>query len=181
MLLLAACGGATGDRDTTPVRERRELRIPSEISSQTYSRYAAQLADLANDDPARPALRDVLVQFLAGSCVHHIEQGQADAAADAFSEALSLYTPSDLPGAVDPRLARCAEGVRRLLAPGGDEAHVMAALEVLRVLHPTDAAVAEELAQVRRWSEEARQSLPTEAERFGDLVPVYENLVEMLP
>ena len=182
MLLATACGSATSTGGSTlPGHGHGDIEIPAHVTDQSYPRHAAHLAELASDDPARPALRDVLVQFLATTCAEEIERHDVDGAADDFGEALSLYLPSDLPNALDPLLVRCAEGVRSGLAPGGDEAHVMAALAVLKVLHPTDQAVTHELRVIRQWSEEARQSLPTEAERVGSLVPVYEALVDMLP
>jgi tetratricopeptide (TPR) repeat protein len=181
-LLAAACGsGTSSGRPTTLARDRPEVEIPRDVTDQSYPRHAARLADLPDDDAARPALRDRLVQFLAGSCTSALERSDASAAADDFAEALSLYRTPDLPVSVDPRLLRCAEGVRRTLAPAGDEARVMAALTVLEILHPTDAAVTEELQRLRQWGEDARQSLPSEAERIGSLVSVYEELVDMLP
>jgi len=182
ILVAAACGSATSSgHSTTPGDRAREVEIPREVTDATYPRHAARLADLTDDDPARPGLRDVLVQFLGQDCTESLERSDVNDAADDFAEALSLYRAVDLPGSLDPRLLRCAEGVRRSLAPAGDEGRVMAALAVLRVLHPTDTAVTEELRRLREWGEEARQSLPTEAERIGSLVSVYEELVEMLP
>lgn len=185
LLLLAAagCGAGSASGRTTSIggRPRGEVVIPSEVTDRTYPRYAAQLADLPDADPARPGLRDVLVQFLATTCEAEFAHNDVEAASDDFAEALSLYREPDLPAALDPKLLRCAEGVRHAMAPGGDEARVTAALAVLQVLHPTDQAVAQELQRLQEWGEEARQSLPSEAERIGSLVPVYEELVDMLP
>lgn len=182
LLLAAACGsGTSSGRSTTAARARPEVEIPADVTDASYPRHAARLADLPDDDVARPALRDRLVQFLAGSCTEALERSDPSSAADDFAEALSLYRTADLPTAVDPRLLRCAEGVRRTLGPAGDEARVMAALTVLAILHPTDTAVTEELQRLRQWGEDARQSLPSEAERIGSLVSVYEELVDMLP
>jgi tetratricopeptide (TPR) repeat protein len=182
LLVVAGCGSATSSGRSTLGDERRgDATVPSEVTEANYPRHAARLAALADDDPRRPALRDALVQFLAESCATAFQGDDVTAGSDDFAEALSLYRQVDLPTALDPKLLRCAEGVRRALAPGGDEARVTAALAVLQVLRPSDQAVASELRRLRQWGEEARQSLPSEAERVGSLVPVYEELVDMLP
>ncbi|MBI2892680.1 MAG: tetratricopeptide repeat protein [Deltaproteobacteria bacterium] len=182
-LLMTACGGATARRSTAghDSVSSRHVRIPSQVTDRSLPRLRAQLDGLRADAPERPALRDLLVQYLARRCVESLEAGHPLEGASQFAGALTLYLPADLPGALDPRLVPCAKGVRDALAPVGDEARVMAALGVLHHLHPSDRGVAAERQLLQAWSVESRQSFTNEAERVASLIAVYEDLVALLP
>jgi len=157
------------------------IELPERIDEATFRKARRALLLLPDDDPSRAEPVKRLVAYQAGRCRAALDEGDRDAAALAFDEALDLHAARRIArGAPDATLAPCAEGIARAFSPPGDESRVAAALIVLTRISPSSDARGR-LDALLSWSREARAALTNPIERYGGLAEVLEGIVARIP
>jgi tetratricopeptide (TPR) repeat protein len=177
---LGACGGPAR-RFATPLDARS-------VDEESYDEVRRRYLLLAPDDPARDAVREHLIAFVASRARGPIEHGEYDAVVRELAAIAELLLPQDLapgrpiPAAVAP-LARWVvqQGSRR-----GDEPRVLAALLLLSRIEPGESGHVEEYRRVAQWGRQARwDPQPRRASEFfdlaSDLVQVWEEHARLSP
>jgi tetratricopeptide (TPR) repeat protein len=175
-LTVAGCGGA-GAATKGP-----EVPVPERITDADYAEAVRVLHRMPMDDPRRDPVRQRIVAFLDRRGTSLLDVGQYDAVVEHFASITSLYDPEDLARGELPRqLEAPARFVRKHGSQRGDEGRAMAALWVLRALHPDDAALKREYDRVVSWGKAARSGLQNPLERYSGLIEVWEEHARLTP
>jgi tetratricopeptide (TPR) repeat protein len=156
---------------------------PTVITNATYGDALRRFQAMPLNDKGRVALRDRLVE-------HLIAKGPDEDAEDKYAALVahlhgvtSLYLPEELEqNLLPPGLDGTARALYAAGSPRGDEARVLAALLVLRSLHPSDAEPARMYEKIKEWSFESRAALSGPLERFQEgLIEAWEEHARLTP
>jgi tetratricopeptide (TPR) repeat protein len=168
-LLAAGCGGAGA------AATKSSVAVPERVTDADYADALRTLHRLPMDDPNRDAIRQRIVAFLDRRGSSLLELSDYDAVVAHFESISSLYSPEELGrGQVPRELAAPARFLREHGSRRGDEGHAMAALWVLRALHPDRAELDDEYRQVASWGRAARAHLDNPLDTYGGLIDVWE-------
>ncbi len=174
---IPACGGATPDESTIA----GSADVPAEVTDENFPSALRAFHSLSLDHPARPRLRAALEAHIARATPAILEAGDYDAAVDQFARLTSLAMPEDFrAGRVAHELAPVARFLVERGSPRGDEARVLAALTVLRLIE-TSGGAGEEYERIVQWGREARQTVPGELDRYSRLIDVWEEHARLTP
>jgi tetratricopeptide (TPR) repeat protein len=156
--------------------------VPDRVDGSNSAAMLRRFMSAPVGAAGRAELRRLLIAHLATVYDDAATRGDEAAAWQAFASAVGLYEASELrPGELDPALGTMAQRVLDTHEPRGDEAQVLGALLVLTLAAPDPAPFAARYDEVVRWSEDVRQSLPSDTERVLGLVDVFERVTRLVP
>lgn len=176
----SACGGPGSGRSTLPIADRS-------VTDDTFSEVRRGYLLLAPDDPARAAVRDRLVAYLARGSDALISAGGYDDAVARLAELTELLLPVDFePGrSLPPELGPLAHFVAERGATRGDEARVLAALLILTHIDAGEAEHASEYDVAAVWGHDARlggdRSIFDLLDGAGALLGIWEEHARLSP
>jgi tetratricopeptide (TPR) repeat protein len=182
-LCTAACaGGPSGSASTIAPPPP----TPTVVTNATYGDALRRFQAMPVSDKGRLTLRDRLVEHLIAKGPDETSEAADDKYAALVGHlyaVTSLYLPEELEqNLLPPGLDGTARALYKAGSPRGDEARVLAALLVLRSLHPKDAESAQMYEKIKEWSFESRAALSGPLERFQEgLIDAWEEHARLTP
>jgi tetratricopeptide (TPR) repeat protein len=178
-MALCACGGAT-TRGTRSAE--RQTLAPNAITGSTYDSALRHFYSLDLDDPERSALREKMVAYLFGRCSDLVADNDYMKVVDVMAEVTSLYTVQEFSrGELPAQLEPLAKYLVEYGSPKGDEARVLSALLVLKLLHPDEPKYAHEYERLKGWSVNSREAIDDPLERYQGLITVWREHARLTP
>jgi tetratricopeptide (TPR) repeat protein len=178
-MALCACGGAgTGVTRSA----KRQTLAPSAITASTYDSALRHFYSLDMDDPERGAVREKMVAYLFSRCSDLVADNDYMKVVDVMAEVTSLYTVQEFGrGEIPAQLEPLAKHLAELGSPKGDEARVLSALLVLKLLHPDEPQYAREYERLKSWSVNSREAIDDPLERYQGLITVWREHARLTP
>lgn len=176
-LAVAGCGGTGAKGAAVPGQG-----VPRRVTAETYGESLRLFHKLPLDHDAREPLRERIVAHLERQTPGLLEAGDYDAVVEHFAEMSALFAPEDFARGELPEALRApARFLLRRASARGDEGRAMAALHLLRVLHPGDEKLVREYRQVAEWGRQARSTLDNPLARYTELIEVWQEHARLTP
>jgi len=178
-MCLTACATQGTERAATTPRAEPRVSVITDASYPDVVR-AFERSNLQTKE--RAELRERLV-------AHWLSKADTAVTADRYSDVVAalaqvstLYQPEEWSkGAIPRGLERIAPYLVNKGSPRGDEARVLSALLILKLLHPEDQDAAERYERLVNWGFDVRADMTGPLERFEGLVEAWEEHARLTP
>lgn len=178
-MALCACGGA-GTRGARSAKQ--QTLATSAVTASTYDSALRHFYSLDLDAPERDAVREKMVAYLFGRCSDLVAGNDYMKVVDVVAEVTSLYTVQEFGrGEIPAQLEPLAKHLVEFGSPKGDEARVLSALLVLKLLHPDEPQYAREYERLKSWSVYSREAIDDPLERYQGLINVWREHARLTP
>ncbi|NOY94113.1 MAG: tetratricopeptide repeat protein [Deltaproteobacteria bacterium] len=178
LLSTAACGGSSVHQRGHTGASTATVHVTAEELSERLRGFHS----MGLSDPERPALRAGLLGYYAAAATPLIASDDYEAVVAQLANMSDLLLPADVSaGRLPPAFEQAARYIARVGAPRGDEARVLAALYLLRCLHPDDATLTAQYQEVSEWGRDARSHVPNTLERYTRLIDVWDEHARLSP
>lgn len=155
--------------------------MPEQLDAVSAVRVERAYRRLDPSDPQRAEVRASLVRFLVAEAERVHAADEYDAAVEKLARISSLYYPAELEGGLLPETLSLAKYLRKQGEPKGDEARVLSALWIEKTLEPHNPEPKAQYAQLRRWSDEARENLGGVSDHLSGLIQVMAEHARLTP
>lgn len=180
-LLVAAFLAGCASRGRPAAHGGVALDVPEQLDAASAARLERAYRRLQPSDPQREELRERLVRYLLAEAEKVHAADEYDAAVEKLARVTSLYYPGELAKGLLPETLPLANYLRAQGEPRGDEARVLSALWIQQHLAEDKEEPARQYALLRRWSDEARQSLGGVSEHLSGLIQVLAEHARLTP
>ncbi|MCU0662593.1 MAG: hypothetical protein MUC50_09740 [Myxococcota bacterium] len=182
-LVIASCGGSKAP-PTTPSEAKVEpirVEIPQKVDAENRNRYLPILLQLPVEHPQRVELRDALVRSYAAE-FQAAQDEDVIGRMKLFEGAMLVHASADFaPERVSAFAMPMARWVTQHLAKQGNEPAVLSALRFLMLAEPGKVEHKERYFELSEWSQAARETMASPAERDASRIDLYRQMLMLVP